>query len=313
MTHDPVGRPYAAADFYGPSPNGLTQRGLQRQAWLARLFGFPNVELARRRLVARFVNATILPVPRPDVPDGIGGNNDLGVRKEVANVAEKVEVSQNGLAQSDGHAARSEHFDDTGTGGHVGKLFGRFPRGRTKYGCLLRSVRRALRPVTGVAPTALLDAAAAAELRSEHPLGKTIVEYARASTRAIAEPERFGYRPGRGIDATVSRERVLVGNLALMPAVRFGSSHSCTRWQCTGRLLAVLQIRGRYEDSSLTQMLTTVPQLLSNFGLALRCELREKHRAREHSETALALTRSPAERRFIERRVQACAGSPRTK
>jgi heavy metal translocating P-type ATPase len=75
---------------------------------------------------------------------------------------------------------------------------------------------RALRPSQGVPPTTLLDAAASAELRSEHPLGKTIVAYARAQGRSIVEPERFGYQPGRGIDATVSGERVLVGNLALM-------------------------------------------------------------------------------------------------
>lgn len=75
---------------------------------------------------------------------------------------------------------------------------------------------RALRPIAGVIPMALLDAAAAAELRSEHPLGKTVVEYARTLKRSIVEPERFGYQPGRGIDATVSGERVLVGNLALM-------------------------------------------------------------------------------------------------
>ncbi len=34
--------------------------------------------------------------------------------------------------------------------------------------------------------------------------------------RSPREPERFGYTPGRGIDATVGGERVLVGNLALM-------------------------------------------------------------------------------------------------
>jgi len=75
---------------------------------------------------------------------------------------------------------------------------------------------RALRPVKGVVPMTLLDAAASAEIRSEHPLGKTIVEHARASNLTITEPERFGYRPGRGIDATVSGVQVLVGNLALM-------------------------------------------------------------------------------------------------
>jgi P-type Cu+ transporter len=75
---------------------------------------------------------------------------------------------------------------------------------------------RALHPIEGVDPMALLDAAAAAELRSEHPLGKTIVEHARASGRAPAEPDRFGYRPGRGIDAIVAGDEVLVGNLTLM-------------------------------------------------------------------------------------------------
>jgi P-type Cu+ transporter len=75
---------------------------------------------------------------------------------------------------------------------------------------------RALHPTGGVDSMVLLDAAAAAELRSEHPLGKTVVEHARASGRTPVEPEQFGYRPGRGIDATVMGEKVLVGNLALM-------------------------------------------------------------------------------------------------
>ena len=43
----------------------------------------------------------------------------------------------------------------------------------------------------------LLDAAAAAELRSEHPLGKAIVLFAQG--RPIVEPTSFAYTPGRGI------------------------------------------------------------------------------------------------------------------
>jgi Cd2+/Zn2+-exporting ATPase/Cu+-exporting ATPase len=62
----------------------------------------------------------------------------------------------------------------------------------------------------------VLDTAASAELRSEHPLGKTIVAHARALGRALNEPERFGYTPGRGIEAVVDGELVLVGNQALM-------------------------------------------------------------------------------------------------
>lgn len=68
----------------------------------------------------------------------------------------------------------------------------------------------------GVTEEALLDAAASAELRSEHPLGKTIVAYSRAQGRPLSEPERFGYTPGRGIDAAIAGELVLVGNQALM-------------------------------------------------------------------------------------------------
>ncbi len=75
---------------------------------------------------------------------------------------------------------------------------------------------RALHPTAGVDPMVLLDAAAAAEARSEHPLGKTIAEYARAAGRVVREPERFGYQPGRGIDAVLSGAQILVGNLALL-------------------------------------------------------------------------------------------------
>jgi heavy metal translocating P-type ATPase len=85
--------------------------------------------------------------------------------------------------------------------------------GTLTYG---RPELRALLPAASVDEAALLDAAASAELRSEHPLGKTIVAYAQAQKRSPREPERFGYTPGRGIDAIVGGELVLVGNLALM-------------------------------------------------------------------------------------------------
>jgi Cd2+/Zn2+-exporting ATPase/Cu+-exporting ATPase len=83
--------------------------------------------------------------------------------------------------------------------------------GTLTYG---RPELRALLPAGGVDGKALLDAAASAELRSEHPLGKTIVAHAQAQGRSPREPERFGYTPGRGINATVDGELVLVGNLA---------------------------------------------------------------------------------------------------
>jgi len=73
-----------------------------------------------------------------------------------------------------------------------------------------------VRALIGPDPAMLLDAAASAELRSEHPLGKSIVAAARARGCAPAEPERFAYTPGRGIRATVGADTVLVGSVALM-------------------------------------------------------------------------------------------------
>jgi heavy metal translocating P-type ATPase len=75
---------------------------------------------------------------------------------------------------------------------------------------------RAVVPAGGAEAGRLLDTAASAELRSEHPLGKTIVAHARALGRPVKEPQRFGYTPGRGIDAVLDGELLLIGNQALM-------------------------------------------------------------------------------------------------
>ena len=68
----------------------------------------------------------------------------------------------------------------------------------------------------GVAESELLSAAASAELRSEHPLGKAIVEHARAAGADMNEPGIFHYTPGRGVAASVGAGRVFVGNAAWM-------------------------------------------------------------------------------------------------
>jgi Cd2+/Zn2+-exporting ATPase/Cu+-exporting ATPase len=71
-------------------------------------------------------------------------------------------------------------------------------------------------PAAGFSEDDVLDAAAAVELRSEHPLGKAIVAVAKAAGRAIGEAEDFAYKPGRGVSARIGKEVVLVGNLLLM-------------------------------------------------------------------------------------------------
>jgi heavy metal translocating P-type ATPase len=79
-----------------------------------------------------------------------------------------------------------------------------------------RTEVRAVVPTTGVSEVEVLDAAASAEMRSEHPLGKAIINLALAKNRALHEPERFDYVPGRGITALVDGVTILVGNRGLL-------------------------------------------------------------------------------------------------
>jgi heavy metal translocating P-type ATPase len=68
----------------------------------------------------------------------------------------------------------------------------------------------------GTSTEELLAAAAAAELRSEHPLGKAIVGFARQQGLSFAEPVNFAYTPGRGIVTDVDGAAIRVGNQAWM-------------------------------------------------------------------------------------------------
>ena len=81
-----------------------------------------------------------------------------------------------------------------------------------------RGAENLIRPPTGrtESPDSIISTAAAAEFRSEHPLGRAIVAYARARDGPISEPERFAYIPGEGISATVDDNSILVGNRSLM-------------------------------------------------------------------------------------------------
>jgi len=65
----------------------------------------------------------------------------------------------------------------------------------------------------------LLRIAASAEGHSEHPLGAAVVAEARARGLALSRPTAFQAIPGRGVDATVDGQRVLVGTRELLEAV----------------------------------------------------------------------------------------------
>jgi heavy metal translocating P-type ATPase len=75
---------------------------------------------------------------------------------------------------------------------------------------------REIRPVGGLTERAVLEAAAIAERRSEHPLAMAILRAADALGLPRTEPETFSYTPGRGIAAGVNREEIVIGNRAFL-------------------------------------------------------------------------------------------------
>jgi len=75
---------------------------------------------------------------------------------------------------------------------------------------------REIRPAEGVSEQQVLEAAAIAERRSEHPLGAAIVQRAEALGLSRVEPDSFDYTPGRGVIARIEGGVILAGNRALL-------------------------------------------------------------------------------------------------
>ena len=93
---------------------------------------------------------------------------------------------------------------------------------------------------------ALLDLAAAAELRSEHPLGKAIVADFQQKYETLPEqPEAFVLLAGRGVCAKIAGQEVLAGNEALLternvplPQILLEAGESAKKDGCTAIYLA---------------------------------------------------------------------------
>ena len=64
-----------------------------------------------------------------------------------------------------------------------------------------------------ISETDLLSLAASAEAKSEHPLGKAIVAYAKAKEVPLAESTAFRMTTGKGIFAEVDNRNLLCGNI----------------------------------------------------------------------------------------------------
>jgi heavy metal translocating P-type ATPase len=102
--------------------------------------------------------------------------------------------------------------------------------------------------VPGVSEQALLQAAASAEIGSEHPLGRAIVRYAEQRGIPVTHPDHFEYRIGRGILASLHGQQIVVGNRALL--AELGADLPPSTAEVHGTEVLVAQ-GGRYQGSIL--------------------------------------------------------------
>ncbi len=107
----------------------------------------------------------------------------------------------------------------------------------------------------------LLRIAAAAERRSEHPVGRAIVAAARERDIAFPEPDEFNSTPGRGVTARVEHRRVDIGAPTALLAVADrdvhsvvaeleGSGHTAIVVLVDGDVIGVVALTDRVRDGA---------------------------------------------------------------
>lgn len=101
----------------------------------------------------------------------------------------------------------------------------------------------------GLSEDELYQYAAAAELRSEHPLGKAVVRcYRKISEKEIPSAESFQMLPGRGVRANIGGREVLAGNMELLDAqgavIKSSAYDAAERYLYEGCTIIYLSIDG---------------------------------------------------------------------
>ncbi len=90
---------------------------------------------------------------------------------------------------------------------------------------------------------------ASAEKKSEHPLGKAIVEYAENKNLELPECQEFEALPGRGFKAQLSEKQLIVGNRKLMEDFSIsyeGNEDTIESLEEEGKTLLLVAIDGSY-------------------------------------------------------------------
>lgn len=129
---------------------------------------------------------------------GIAAGTPLAVLGAIGQAAEKGAIVKGGLHLEVLSRADTVVLDKTGT---------------LSYG---KAEVLELRPAPGVTEEQLLVAAAIAESRSEHPVGKAILNKTRERSLTWSEPDQFEYAPGKGVVAHRRGKEIVVGNRLLL-------------------------------------------------------------------------------------------------
>ena len=115
-------------------------------------------------------------------------------------------------------------------------------------------------PAAGRTRAEVLRAAAAIEMRSEHPVARAIVDVARAEAGAVPAAARFQAMPGMGAEGDVDGLRVVVGNerlfqtgpvaLAIAAAKQDAADASTVYVVIDGTLAGAIVLRDRARDTA---------------------------------------------------------------
>lgn len=116
----------------------------------------------------------------------------------VGNAARRGGLIKGGAALEAGGRVTAVAFDKTGT----------LTAGRP--------VVAAIERLNGRSEQDVLQMAAIAEIRSEHPFARAIVDHARAAGLGISDPSTFTMVFGRGVDATWNDRKIEVGNQRML-------------------------------------------------------------------------------------------------
>lgn len=129
---------------------------------------------------------------------GIAAGTPLAILGAVGRAAASGTIVKGGLYMERLAQVRTVVFDKTGTLTH----------GNPRVVDVM--------PVADATPAAVLQAAAAAESLSEHPLGKAILKRCQELSLAVPPATSFAYKPGRGISCMSGSQKILVGNRAYL-------------------------------------------------------------------------------------------------